>query len=341
MKKWSLGNIEKLQNCPFCQASLSSSISYSRRDDTLSLPDKWRVYKCKSCDSMYLNPRPDKDSLPLAYKNYYTHQSSTDNKELSDSSLVSRLVNGYLNYRFSTTRQNSISFGSSLLTCLPPLRMKLDIYGRNIPKKMCNSESRLLDVGCGNGEFLLRAKEMGIDVYGVEPDPVAASNCQSLGLNVSLGNIDSFKFQRASFDYITLNHVIEHVPDPLNLLSNLHSLLKPNGHLWLGLPNPSALGVKVFGKAWKGFHPPFHLLIPSQKILKRWLENAGFEDVKFIRRGQQSKGLWRESQQLAIREDIKRSPLLIIAYQIFGDILASTLPNYCEETIITAKRPKD
>lgn len=337
-QRWSQGDLEYLQRCPTCSSCVSNSQHFSRRDDTLSLPDTWIMNKCNICSCIYLNPRPDAKSLPNAYKSYYTHQKKTDMKELTDNSFTTRLINGYLNFRFSMNRQKYNRLGAYLFTLLPPLRMKLDTYGRHIPKRMCNEKASLLDVGCGNGDFLIRAREMGIQVHGCEPDPVAAENCQRLGLDVYAGDIDAANYQENSFDYITLNHVIEHVYDPHKLLNSLLCTLKPGGTIWLGLPNPNAIGVHLFDSAWKGFHPPFHIIIPSQKTLTSWLKDAGFEDVKFIRRGLQSPGLWRESQQLALRENIKPPQYMISASRYLGNILASFVPYFCEETIVVAKR---
>lgn len=334
---WSLGELEYLSNCPFCRASLNNSEVFSRQDDTLSFPDIWHMHKCSSCSCICLNPRPNALSLPNAYKNYYTHQIATDNKELLDQSLITRLINGYLNYRFSMNRQNAIKFGAWFFNFLPPLRMKLDIYGRHIPKKLCKPETKLLDFGCGDGSFLLKAREMGITVYGLETDSTSQENYNKVNLNVHIGNLQTANFESNSFDYITLNHVIEHVQDPNDLLKNLHGLLKNDGTLWLGLPNPSALGITWFGRAWKGFHPPFHLLIPSQKMLNKMLNDAGFENIKFMHRGMQSPGLWQESQCIAIRENLHKNSFMNKLFLIFSHFISSFSTKWGEETIVIAK----
>lgn len=335
---WSLGELEYLSNCPFCSASLSAAEVFSRQDDTLSFPDIWHMHKCSSCSCICLNPRPNAKSLPNAYKNYYTHQIATDNKELLDQSFVTRLINGYLNYRFSMNRQNATKFGAWFFNILLPLRMKLDIYGRHVPKQLCKPGTKLLDVGCGDGSFLLKAKEMGITVYGLETDSTSQENYHKLNLNVHIGSLQTAKFEENSFDYITLNHVIEHVENPNDLLKNLHDLLKKDGTLWLGLPNPSALGITWFRGGWKGFHPPFHLLIPSQEMLKKMLIEAGFENVKFMRRGMQSTGLWQESKDIAMRENLHKNNFVSKLFLIFSHFISSFSTKWGEETIVTAKR---
>lgn len=226
---WSLGELEYLSNCPFCSASLSTAEVFSRQDDTLSFPDVWHMHKCSSCRCICLNPRPNAKSLPNAYKNYYTHQIATDNKELLGQSFVTRLINGYLNYRFSMNRPNATKLGAWFFNLVLPLRMKLDIYGRHVPKQLCKPETKLLDVGCGDGSFLLKAKEMGITVYGLETDSTSQENYHKLNLNVHIGDLQTAKFEANSFDYITLNHVIEHVDNPNDLLKNLYDLLKKTG----------------------------------------------------------------------------------------------------------------
>lgn len=338
---WSLGRLEYLNSCPFCSATTHKSKAFSRQDDTLSLPDIWTLNQCDTCACIYLNPRPDAESLPKAYQNYYTHAKATDEQELRDNSLLTRLINGYLNHRFSMKRSNANRFGAWLFRLIPPLRMMLDLYSRHVPKHLCNPDTQLLDVGCGNGSYLLKVQEMGIIPYGQEIDPTSQDNFQAAGLNVHIGDLHSTNYADESFDYITLNHVIEHVQDPQELLLTLKSILKEGGTLWLNLPNASALGIKVFSKAWKGFHPPFHLLIPSQPMLKSWLEQAGFEDIQFIRRGIQSKGLWKESEALYFRENKRKRPLIGAFFKFLADMLSIVSTRFSEETIVIAKRPKE
>lgn len=335
---WSRGRLEQLGACPGCGRSVEPVAEYFRQDDTAAMEDCWRMVRCGECGSLYLNPRPDKDSLPAAYATYYTHQPEEHVVAGDSTTLQTRLINGYLNWRFGMSRQPAAPLGALLFLGIPPLRQKLDVYGRNIPRSMCRHETRLLDVGCGSGTFLLRAREMGIQAMGCEPDPRAVETCRAQGLDVLAGDIFASGLNETRFDLITVNHVIEHVYEPIALLQRALHLLRPGGILWLGLPNPGALGLALFGQGWKGLHPPFHLTIPTQRLLAEWVSKAGFVDVRLLCRGAQSPGLWRESAQIAKRERVRRAGALRVLFQLGGDVLSTITPKWGEETILVARK---
>lgn len=192
MNNWAHGALEKLNSCPVCNTSTSNASHYSRRDDNLNFPDTWHMHKCKSCRSIYLNPRPDDKSLPLAYQNYYTHASQEDETLLGEK-LIQRLIGDYLQERFNFRTEKPLFGGRYLFKIIPPLRMQLDVYGRHIPKSMCHQNTKLLDFGCGSGNFLLRAQAMGIDVTGLEPDPTAVAIMKAKGLNVIQGDLKTLQ----------------------------------------------------------------------------------------------------------------------------------------------------
>lgn len=337
---WSRGHLEVPAACPACGTRAGIDREYSRRDDMLAMPDIWRIVRCRACRSLYLAERPDMESLPRAYADYYTH--ATESDELASGQargLRPSLINGYLNWRFGMHRVPATRAGALLFSAITPLRLKLDVYGRHLPREKCNEGMRLLDVGCGNGAFLIRAREIGVRAFGCEPDPAAADACRAQGLDVTTGDLFAADFAESSFDYITLNHVIEHVLDHDKLLKELHRLLVPGGALWLALPNPAALGIRIFEKGWNGLHPPFHLVIPRQKVLLQWLDNAGFVQAALLRRGAQSLGAWHASVRLARREGTAPSRSLEVVARLAGDLLSTLTPRWSEETVVLAWKP--
>ncbi len=109
-------------------------------------------------------------------------------------------------------------------------------YLAAVPKPM-----RTLDVGAGAGFFAYVLKRCGIDIDGIEPNAAyAAFARERLGLDrIRTGFLEDLPAQ-GQYDRITLNHVLEHLPDPRAALHHLHGLLAPGGELLLEVPNIEA-----------------------------------------------------------------------------------------------------
>ncbi len=339
--KWSRGELEAVPECPACGSAARQSVTLRRHDDGGVMPDLWSMHVCAKCKSLYLDPRPDAESLPRAYADYYTHQAeAVDVPDQGGAGFGWRLIHGYLNQRFETHKRPSNPFGSIVFSLIEPWRLKLDYYCRHLNGKAHANRGRLLDVGCGNGAFLLRAREMGWQVAGCEPDPKAATTCRELGLHVYAGDAFNAKLECGSFDVITLSHVIEHVQDPAALLARIQSLLRPGGLVWLALPNPASLGLRVYGAVWRGLHMPYHLCIPSQPVLRRWVEDAGFVHCRFKRRGAHARNQWRDSSSIAERERLPAPvPVIRGLSRAVTDLLATVSPRWAEETVLVARKP--
>jgi len=109
-------------------------------------------------------------------------------------------------------------------------------FGRNCKKLT------LLDVGAGIGVFPAAMKALGWQVIAVEPDPRTAKHLQEhVGIQaMSVDLLTLFPEQIGLFDIITFNKVLEHVEDPVTLLSHARCLLKPKGYCYVELPDVSA-----------------------------------------------------------------------------------------------------
>ena len=286
-QQWSKGDLEYLTECPVCSNKHQSKPFLMCKDRENIIPDIWTFDKCSSCDSLLLNPRPDTLSLSLAYVTYYTHEQ--ENNSSHDNSLTSKLVNGYLNRKYGFSRTPSLNLGFHFFKYIRPFRQKLDYFARHLPSTDNHEKLKVLDVGCGSGEFLERAREMGYLAFGCEPDPVSYHVCLKKELSVLNTTIFDNSYKPGSFDAITLSHVLEHVTEPVKLIVRVMELLKPGGTFWLALPNSNSIGLRVYKQNWWGLHPPFHLFLPEKNHLIQWLNEAGFEDVRQILRGPQTK----------------------------------------------------
>jgi SAM-dependent methyltransferase len=139
--------------------------------------------------------------------------------------------------------------------------------------------NRLLDVGSGTGSLVLRARQLGWMAEGVEPDGAAVRAARARGAPTTQGTVAAL--QLAQYDVITLNHVIEHVHEPTDVLRTCRQALRPGGSLWLAAPNVGSLGHRVLGTDWYGLDTPRHLTIFSAAGLGAALRAAGFARLEW------------------------------------------------------------
>jgi ubiquinone/menaquinone biosynthesis C-methylase UbiE len=143
-------------------------------------------------------------------------------------------------------------------------------------------QGRLLDVGCGAGEWLLSMREMGWQVEGVDFDENAVRVARKKGLEVHRGSVEQQSYPDQSFDAVTMHHVIEHVPDPAGTLTECARLLKPGGKLVLFTPNGSSLSHGLFKQNWRGLEPPRHLHIFTPDSMHTLLHKVGFQQITIV-----------------------------------------------------------
>lgn len=335
--KWSRGALEVLSSCPACGAQ-GACWDTRRVDDAGAMPDIWHIYRCSACGSIYLNPRPDAESLPAAYVDYLTHDAPEAERALASQGWMWAVLRDYLASRFGLrTPLRVLPGGRVLFQLFEPWRLKLDRFGRHLTRSRFLRPGRLLDVGCGAGEFLALAKAMGWSASGCDPDPKVVEMCIAGGLDVRLGGGDAFADALGSFDVVTLNQVIEHVIDPQALLRQCQALLRPGGMVWIGFPNPRSIGFMQFGAAWAGLHPPYHLCLPTQAVLGRWLVSAGFERVHFERRGMHARADWQKSVAIARQLGLViPRPWSRWLSRCFSDFVSTLTPRWSEETVAVA-----
>lgn len=272
---WPESDLEYLGSCPLC-GSDKHAVLYDGLRDCVSFcaPGVWTLHRCIGCNCAYLDPRPTPETIGRAYEKYFTHENA--NQKVSLLKRIKELVlNGYLNRNWGT----SLSPASQILAMLLPSSYKAFIDGeimRHLPRPV---EGRLLDVGCGSGQFLLYAQSAGWCAAGFDTDPKAVEFARSKNLDVRLGGIETFIQEANAFDAITVSHVIEHVYNPKELLSNCYRLLKPGGYFWIETPNIDSYGHVEFKSDWLDLDPPRHLSFHTWQSLRRLLSESGFCDI--------------------------------------------------------------
>lgn len=242
------------------------------RDRLFDAPGSWSLMQCPNCRLVWLNPQPIPDDIGKLYSKYFTHQVLDAPKRML-AGLRKSVKASILQYCFGYQMEGSSRMLGSVLSKIGPL---VDIVGGGVRYLKADEMGRLLDVGCGNGLFLDQMRGLGWEVMGVEPDGEAVSVArEELGLEVFQGPLEGAKFPDGHFDAITMNHVIEHVPDPIGLLKECRRLLKPGSKLIVVTPNIKSLGRRTFDDAWVHWDPPRHLFLFSPEALRTCAERAG------------------------------------------------------------------
>ena len=236
----------------------------------------WNLRECVACGLTWITPVQTEADIPALYKGYYTHQTAA-----SSPPTALRL----------TRRILTSTVGRHMLALLVKLGALPAAQLPSLWRELWLDEGVtgcVLDVGCGNGHFLSALRSLGWQTKGVEPDAAAAAVArEAAGLDVLHSSLEAAKLPEARFDVITMNHVIEHLPDPLGTLSECYRILRPGGRLVIFTPNLASLGHRLFRSAWLHLDPPRHLFLFTPQTLPSAVERAGFrvESVRTVAGG--------------------------------------------------------
>ena len=275
---WPADGLEPVARCPVCDGASRTLLHEGLRDRVFfCAPGEWRLFRCANCGSGYLDPRPTRETIHLAYRNYFTHRGGDEVRPSLDRPFARIFANGYRNWRYGTRDKPSTWLGVLVKALQPLRRAQIDAEMRHLPRPWPGAA--LLDVGCGNGLFLGRARATGWRSVGVEPDPRAVAVARSQGLDVHMGGIEVLDAVSGEFDLITMSHVIEHVHDPIGLLHACHRLLRPGGRIWIETPNLDSIGHSAYGASWRGLEPPRHLVLFTYGSLRVALSRVGFQGI--------------------------------------------------------------
>ncbi|MFM8709733.1 MAG: class I SAM-dependent methyltransferase [Sphingomonadales bacterium] len=131
---------------------------------------------------------------------------------------------------------------------------------RNLIEKASGCKAgHLLDVGCGTGAFAATMQHAGWTVSALEPDAGARHIARERFGVQALDSTQLYQLPEAQFDVITLWHVLEHMHQLKDVITQLRKLLKPDGMLFIAVPNYSSFDADTFGEYWAAYDAPRHL----------------------------------------------------------------------------------
>lgn len=296
--------VKEKQDCYLC-GNIGEPLYEKNRDQLFSSSGEWGYRHCRQCRLVWLNPQPIPEDLGKVYKTYYTHEEPQYRqlKKYIKHNVLGRCY-GY------NSLQKDVKYHHFLGKAVSYLPLIKEIFGMEIMGIPGSWKGKILDIGCGNGRFLSQMKKLGWSVQGVDIDEKAASMARDLyDIDVFVGKLENAYFRAETFDVITMNHVIEHDYNPIQLLKKSWEALKPGGRLVLSTPNIESRGHKKFKKSWRGLEPPRHLILFSMNSLKTCTQQAGFETESIRSSTHGARGIYWVSKLLQSKsQDIGISP---------------------------------
>jgi SAM-dependent methyltransferase len=227
----------------------------------LASVEGYDAVQCEVCAFIHVVPLPTSDELREYYATNFYEESKPDYLESASRDRE------WLNIGYDT---------------------KLDMLEEalELDPRRAVTRPRILDIGSGPGHFLLRAKERGWEAVGLEAAPAAVEFSRRSGLEVHQGYFEGVdRWNLGSFDAVHMQHVLEHVPDPRQLLDGVRRMMKPNSAVCIEVPNDFSVIQEVvftgmdFPPWWVA--PPEHLNYFSKEALTQILRRCSFTDFSW------------------------------------------------------------
>jgi 2-polyprenyl-3-methyl-5-hydroxy-6-metoxy-1,4-benzoquinol methylase len=222
-------------------------------DDLTGKPGTFHFVRCNQCGLTYQNPRIKEDFIGQYYDDeYIAHRKKKDWGPMTPL------------YNWAMGKHD---------------RQKAKLVARY---KTLDSSSKILDIGCGAGTFLLRMHALyGANVTGVDFKDLSALPGFDL-IDFHHGPIREQAFPDASFDLVTMWHFLEHDYAPLETLEKIKQLLKDDGTLVIEVPRLDSLTSKLYRERWPGLQAPQHTVLYNRQTLLESVQKAGFEIQEYL-----------------------------------------------------------
>ena len=257
---------EVIRECPICGNLKTKTIASNVGENLRLIGGRYCYRHCEACKVTSQQPMPTGDLLSNYYKLIDQSQRAWQATAQGQSLL----------FKIKTKQQDRDSLLMRLARSIATAGEQLYPYWNQL------KPGSILDLGAGSGGFCLEASQRGWTVIGIEQSPVSVQQARHMGFELIETDLASPEAGQliASATNVVMNHVFEHVLDPIGFLRMLRSSIVPGSRLILLIPNPNSIWRFVFGRHWYGWDPPVHVHHYSARALKKMLGNAGFSVVE-------------------------------------------------------------
>ncbi|MGI8468415.1 MAG: class I SAM-dependent methyltransferase [Pyrinomonadaceae bacterium] len=234
-------------NCCLCGETDAGIIGTGEDFEYRTSSDNFTAMLCNGCGLVYLNPRPALSEFSKIYPANY-HAFEFSEKEFG--------------FVFNVRRRLEAK--------------RLLNWCKSLPE-----DARIIDIGCGDGfhlELLRDFGEKSWQLEGVDADERAASVAEKKNLKIHCGLLENLDLPQEFYDLALLIMTVEHVADPVRLLRDVRSILRPGGRVVIVTDNTESLDFKLFkNRHWGGYHFPRHWNLFNSQTMRRLAEKTGME----------------------------------------------------------------
>ncbi len=234
------------ERCPVCLNG-PIRLKHSVKDHSIS-NEVFEVWICKNCSAAFTQNVPSAVEIGRYYasENYISH---SDTRE------------GIVNRLYHQVRTITLAHKRKL-----------------VQRSTGMVAGKLLDIGAGTGAFANEMKQAGWDVTALEPMDTARQQAE-VNYGIALQNENELFNLSQQFDAITLWHVLEHVHSLHEYGDRIKKLLKPDGKVFIAVPNFESKDANVYGDAWAAWDVPRHLYHFSPESMATFLSMHGLKLV--------------------------------------------------------------
>ncbi|PYS72850.1 MAG: hypothetical protein DMF69_06455 [Acidobacteria bacterium] len=260
-----------MNKCRVCGNESGNSIHVAK-ELQLGLGDEFQYLECSKCGCLQILEIPA-DLWRYYPKHYYSYRSASATLDYSKSGLTGFkqrfLLHALTNYYFGKKGFfGKWLAGRSILSRDFPLWVRRQRLSLDLRK-----DSLILDVGCGKGQLLLDMHAYGFtNLRGIDPF-LDADVFYDNGVKIYKKAVENME---GKFDFIMLNHSFEHMPNQLETLLKLRSLLKPKSYLLIRIPIAGSYYQRRYGSNWAALDAPRHLYLHTRESLNLLATQAGF-----------------------------------------------------------------
>ncbi|MBD2306404.1 class I SAM-dependent methyltransferase [Chroococcidiopsis sp. FACHB-1243] len=276
----SLVDTEALSTCPNCSSNKLNIWCRAYDRQHKSSQQEFIYSRCKECNLVFLSVRPVETEVYKFYPENYAPYKGTLNQRLQEPNLSNdRQACDRQKYQYvRQILKISLNATKASFKALP-----FKNYTRKIQEFYQPTEkgAKLLDFGCGSAQFLNEARKQGWNTLGMDFSEQAVEQASRNGHKALQVSPTAWnEIEDASLDFVRMNHVLEHLYHPKQVLTAIGRKMKPGAILHIAVPNPHGISSQVFRSQWWGLECPRHVMLYSPPVLKDFLLQLGFSNFK-------------------------------------------------------------